>query len=137
MRLISALIAGTMLASCSTAPGPAPMRTAQKQHEYEQLLLGKVPGQPMSCLPHFRAGDMRPIDDNTILFRDGPGRTYVNHTQGPCNGLASGHYTLVTRQIGSSDPCRGDIAQVVDLTNGMLVGSCVWGDFVPYSRART
>ena len=137
MRLISAMIAGTMLASCSTAPGPAPMRTAEKQREYEQLLLGKVPGQPMSCLSRFRATDMRPIDDGTILFRDGANRTYVNHPQGPCNGLASGHYTLVTRQVGSSDPCRGDIAQVVDLSNGMLVGSCVWGDFIPYTRART
>lgn len=136
MRVISALIAGTMLASCSTAPGPAPTRTAENQRQYEQLLLGKVPGKPMSCLPHYRANDMRTIDDGTILFRDGPGRTYVNHMQGPCNGLASGRYTLVTRQVGSADPCRGDIATVVDLSTNMMVGSCVWGDFVPYERPR-
>ena len=137
MRVISALVAGSLLASCSAGYGPGPTRTAAKQHEYEQLLLGKVPGQPMACLSRFRAMDMRPIDDNTILFRDGAARTYVNHTQGACNGIASGHYTLVTRQIGSSDPCRGDIAQVVDLTNGMLVGTRVRGLFLPYTGPRT
>jgi hypothetical protein len=136
MRVISALIAGTMLASCSTAPGPAPMRTAEKQRQYEQLLLGKVPQQPTSCLPHYRSGDMRTIDDSTILFRDGGSRTYVAHMQGDCSGLASGHYTLVTRQIGSADLCRGDIARVVDTLNGMTVGSCVFGDFVPYVKPR-
>jgi hypothetical protein len=134
MRVISALVASSLLASCSAGFGPGPTRTAAKQREYEQLLLGKVPGKPMSCLPRYRATDMRPIDDNTILFRDGASRTYVNHPQGSCNGLASGHYTLVTRQVGSSDPCRGDIAQVVDLTSGMMVGTCVWGDFIPYTR---
>ena len=35
-----------------------------------------------------------------LLFRDGNSRTYVAHMQGPCNGLASGHYALVTKQFG-------------------------------------
>jgi len=38
----------------------------------------------------------------------------------------------VTRQFGSADLCRGDIAQVVDPVNHIQVGSCVWGGFTPY-----
>ena len=134
MRVISVLIAGAVLASCTTGPGPAPTRTAEKQREYRALLIGKVPQTPISCLPHYRSGDMRTIDEETILFRDGSRRVYVAHMQGGCSGLGRGSTALVTRQFGSADLCRGDIAQVVDTLNRFPIGSCVFGDFVPYSR---
>jgi hypothetical protein len=134
MRLISLLLAGAVLASCTTAP-PEPTRTADKQRDYEMALAGKVPQRPISCLPHYRSGDMRTIDENTILFRNGS-TTYVTHMRGPCNGVGTGNYALVTRQYGSADLCSGDIAQVVDTVNGISVGSCVWGEFTPYVRPR-
>ena len=134
MRLISMLMATAVLASCTTGPTSPPMRTAQKQQEFQQLLEGKVAQAPISCLPHFRSGDMRVIDDETIAFRDGSKRTYVAHMAGGCNNLSSGHYALVTKQFGTADLCRGDIAQVVDTLNGFHVGSCVFSDFVPYVR---
>jgi hypothetical protein len=132
MRVISILMAGAVLASCSAAYGPGPVRTAEKQREYQQLLMGKVAQTPISCLPHYRSGDMRTIDEETILFRDGSRRVYVAHMQGGCSGLGRGSTALVTRQFGSADLCRGDIAQVVDTLNRFPVGSCVFGDFVPY-----
>src|SRR5215212_10118415 len=89
MRLISVLMAGAVLASCTTGPPEPAMRTAEAQRQYQQLLMGKVPQASMTCLPNYSAGDMVRIDDNTILFRDGGSRTYVAHMQGPCNGLAS------------------------------------------------
>jgi hypothetical protein len=132
MRVISVLMAGAMLASCTTGPPAPTFRSADKERDFQMLLAGKVAQPPVSCLPHFRSGDMRVIDDETIAFRDGSKRTYVAHMQGGCNNLGTGHYALVTRQFGSADLCRGDIAQVVDTLNGMNVGSCVFGDFVPY-----
>jgi hypothetical protein len=134
MRLISVLMAGAMLASCTTGPPPPTYRSADKQRDFEMLVGGKVAQAPISCLPHYRSGDMRVIDDETIAFRDGSARTYVTHMRGGCNELSSGHYALVTNQVGSPDLCRGDIARVVDTLNGMTVGSCVFGDFVPYVR---
>jgi hypothetical protein len=134
MRVIPVLMAGAVLASCTTAPYPAPTRTADKQREFQQLLEGKVAQASVSCLPHYRNGDMRVIDDETIAFRDGTNRTYVTHMQGGCNGIGFGHYTLVTRLYGTPDLCRGDIAQVVDTLNRTTVGSCVFGDFVPYVK---
>jgi len=132
MRVISVLIAGAVLASCTTGPPAPTYRSADKQRELQMLLAGKAPQAPISCLPHFRSGDMRVIDDETIAFRDGSKRTYVAHMPGGCSNLGTGHYALVTRQVGSADLCRGDIAQVVDTLNGMLVGSCAFGDFTPY-----
>ena len=133
MRVISLLLAGGLLASCTTAPQPT-ARAAEKQAELAQLLAGKVAQRPVSCLPHYRAGDMRVIDDDTIAFRDGAYRTYVAHMNGGCSNLGGGNYALVTKQFGTADLCRGDIARVVDTLNGATVGSCSFGDFTPFVR---
>lgn len=125
-------LAAAMLAGCSTAPPPMGME-AQSEARLQNLIDGKVAGQPMSCLAPRRADRMVVIDDNTVAFREGS-NVYVNRIQGGCNQLGSGFYALVTRSYGSSGLCRGDIAQVADLTTGTTVGSCVLGDFVPYSR---
>ena len=79
---------------------------------------------------------MRVIDDETIAFKSGGSRVYVAHMEGSCNNLSTGHNALVTHQYGNAELCRGDIAQVVDTLNGFTVGSCVFGDFVPYVRPR-
>lgn len=133
MRLISVLMAGAVLASCTTGP-PQPTRSAEGQREFQQLLNGKVAQRPISCLPHYNSGDMRVIDDETIAFRSGSSRVYVAHMVGGCNNLSSGHNALVTHQYGSAELCRGDIARVVDTMNGITVGSCSFGDFVPYVK---
>jgi hypothetical protein len=133
MRSIPLLLIGATLVGCSTAPPPPAMRTAQSQEQFQRLLAGKVAGPPVSCLPSTRANDMRVIDEDTVIFRQSGNRVYVGHMAGGCNMLGQGGYALVTRQVGSSGLCHGDIATVVDTHNGFTVGSCVIGDFVPYS----
>ena len=133
MRMISMLLASGLLASCTTAPQPT-ARAADKQAELQQLLAGKVAQKPISCLPHYQSGDMRVIDEDTVAFRDGTRRTFVAHLNGGCSNLGSGGSALVTHQFGSADLCRGDIARVVDTLNGFTVGSCSFGDFVPYVK---
>lgn len=135
MRSIPLLLIGAAVVGCTTTAAEQPIRSAAKQQQYEQLLAGKVAGPPVSCLPTFRQDDMVVIDDRTVAFRQGSAHTYVNHMQGGCSNLGGG-YALVTRSFGGGQLCRGDIAQVVDLTNRMTVGSCVFGDFIPYSRPR-
>jgi hypothetical protein len=128
--LCLALASVATVAGCTTAP-PQPRSHASEQH-LQRLLAGKSAGAPRSCLPHYRAADMVVFDDKTVLFRDGR-RIWRSEMSGHCALLDSGHYTLVMRSFGASGPCRGDIAHLVDLSSGMTAGSCVWGDFVPYS----
>jgi len=135
MRGISLLLAGAMLAACTTTPQQT-ARAPDKQAEFAQLTAGKVPQRPISCLPHYQSGDMRVIDEDTIAFRDGGRRTFVAHMNGGCSNLGSGGTALVTHQFGTADLCRGDIARVVDVLNGMTVGSCSFGDFTPYVKQR-
>ena len=131
MRGISILMAAAVLVSCTAVP-PEPTRSAEAQQRYEMLLAGKVAQAPMSCLPINRGNDMVRIDDDTVVFRDSSRRVYVNHMRGPCSGLASNSNALVTREYTSPGPCSGDIARVVDTSARMTVGSCAWGEFVPY-----
>ncbi len=133
MRGLSLIFTTAILVGCSTAPQPE--RSARQQARLQELVAGKVAGAPLSCLPNHRADDMVVIDDNTLAFRDGSRRTWVNTLRGGCSNIGSGNYALVTRQYGGTGLCRGDIAQVADLSNGFTVGSCVLGDFVPYTRA--
>jgi hypothetical protein len=130
MRCLSLVLIGAALASCSTAPEP---RSPQATAKLDKLLAGRVAGTPRDCLPTYRSGDMITIDENTILFRQGS-RYWRNDPQGGCSGLGSGNYALVTKSYGSSGLCRGDIGRVMDLTTGIVVGSCSLGDFVPYTK---
>ena len=132
---ILALTAASALAGCATAPQAPMARSAEAEADLQRLLAGKSAGAPVNCLPAWRRNDMVVIDDNTVVFRDSASRSYRNDFRGGgCSQLGGGWYTLVTKTTGSS-LCSGDIAQVVDIKSGMTVGSCVLGDFVPYTRS--
>ena len=130
MRGMSLLLVAAALAGCSTAPE---QRSVSAENQLRRALDGKVAQRPVDCLPSFPTSDMTVIDNRTILFREG--RTvYRNDLNGgTCSGLGFGN-TLVTKQHGRL--CRGDFAQVVNLSTGTTVGSCVIGEFVPYSAPR-
>jgi hypothetical protein len=133
MRGISLLAAGAVLASCTmSAQAPAP--NMQAQTKYQQLLAGKVALAPISCLPTRKANDFVVIDDNTLAYKDGTSRVYINHTTGSCAQASQGHAALVSHQIGQEGPCSGDVVQVVDTLSHQAIGSCSLGDFTPYVR---
>ena len=133
--LLMSAAAAVALGACTTAPQPE-TRSARAEAHLQSLLAGRVAGPPQACLPSYRSNDMVVVDDNTLVFRDGA-RVYRNDLAGGgCSRIGRGQYALLTRLYGTSDLCRGQVADVVDVSNGMTVGSCVMGDFVPYTRPR-
>ena len=136
MRRIALLLGIGSLGSCATAP-PSPTQVARSQAEMQRLVAGKIEQPPVSCLPSYNRSDMVVIDENTVAFRDGSNRAYVSHMDGPCSNLGGvGNYALLIRITGGNSLCRGEIARVVDTSNNLTVGSCSFGDFVPYVRPR-
>ena len=124
-------VGATVLASCSTAPAQN-MRSPKAARELAEALEGRVPGPPQRCIDSYRAREVQVIDEWTILYRDG--RTvYVQNPRGGCPGLGRGS-TLVTRQIGTSQFCAGDINHTVDLLSGTGRAACVFGPFTPYTK---
>ena len=131
MRFTPLLVIASALAACSTTTEPT-TRSAEAQAQLDKLLVGKVAGNPVSCLSQARpSASTVSIDDNTIAFRQGS-KVYINHPSGGCTNL-NGPYALVTR-TPSTRLCRGDIAEVRDMVSGFTVGSCVLGDFLPYAK---
>jgi hypothetical protein len=136
MRSVAPVVLIAALGACSATPPPAAPNYEAQQH-LAQWLNGLVPsGPPQDCLASYKQQEMTVIDSSTIAFREGTGHVWVQKTQSPCAPLGGpGPYALVTRST-QSQLCRGDIAEVVDTTSGMGAGSCVIGQFLPYSRPR-
>jgi hypothetical protein len=122
-----------VLASCTTAPPPM-ARSAQSQQDFERLTAGKVAGPPMQCLQSMDMNDMTVIDESTVAYKRGS-TVYMSHMEGPCSGLG-GTAIMVTRTFGAAQTCRGDIARMVDPTSHIERGSCLFGEFTPYTVPR-
>ena len=132
MRSVSLLLVAAALTSCSTAMGPTPEVSARSQAQLQQLLAGRVAGPAVTCLPPGRSGDMTTIAGGTVVFRSGS-TYYLNTMGGGCPNLNS-HTALVTRQFGGSSLCSGEIAQLLDPGSRMTVGSCTFGEFIPFRK---
>jgi hypothetical protein len=126
--------AALILASCSTATS-APTRSPRAAKELADALAGRVAGPPQRCISNWPHVEAQTIDDWTILYREG-NTVYVQNPRGGCPGLASGARTLITRQVGTSQMCDGDINQTVDLLSHTGGAACVFGPFIPYTKPR-
>src|SRR5690349_4921574 len=131
-KLASGLLAAIIVAACSTVASQ-PTRSQQAEAELAKALAGRVAGPPVRCIPTYRADDMQIIDDWTILFKDGS-TTYVQTPRGGCPGIAGHRNVLVSRPMPSNQLCSGDIQQLFDPVSRIGGGSCVFGDFVPYTK---
>ena len=135
MRYLVLLLGAAAVGSCAAGPpGPNPAEAAAAQAKFAELTAGRVAGTPVACIPRSVSDDMRKLPGGAVAFRDNSRRIYINTMGTGCPGLRDS-YAIKTRPVGTTQLCRGDIAEVVDPTNGIFVSSCVFGDFVPYTKA--
>ena len=125
-----------LLAGCghsgSAEPGAAALTPRQSERLGKQLA-GKVPGEPIRCLPNYRTNETIRISDDILLYRAGGNLVYRNTLKGACPGLARDSDIMVVQQFGSST-CEGDFFHLVDRTSGIRGPTCVFGEFVPYRK---
>jgi hypothetical protein len=138
MRRISLLIAGSILASCTTAPAPPGaemVRSPSGERAYQSLIANRVPGRPITCLPNYNSNNMTVIDGRDIAFSVGTRTVYLVRLTPGCDMLGGGGpYALLSRQFGGQGTCQNDIQQVVDTMNHINVGSCTVAEIIPYTR---
>lgn len=99
-------------------------------------LAGLTPGQPQGCLNTFetRNASTKSFGD-VLVYRTSGSRRFVTTTTGCTDVGGNGDNILVTSTF-STQLCRGDIATTIDRTSHFPTGSCSFGDFVPYTRAK-
>ena len=130
MRIFAVSLA-VALVGCAAEPPPGPSPAALNRLTTE--LAGRTAGSPVDCIPRHATSDMEVIDEQTILYRSGS-TVYRNDIRGSCAGLGQPSYALVTQSFGGGQLCRGDLAQVRDLSSNSIRGSCSLGPFTPYVR---
>jgi len=110
-------------------------RVPNDKEDLAKALAGRTAGQPTRCVPHFRSSDIKVFDNGTIVV--GEGKTvYLQKPAGDCSALGLAGNSLVARQYATNRMCEGDINEVVDVRNGITVGSCVFQSFVPFTRSK-
>ena len=128
--------AAPLVASCAPAgtgePGAAAL-TPKQVERLEKQLAGKVPGEPVNCLPNYHNADTIRISDSILLYRSSGNLVYRNDLRSSCPGLARDSDIMVVRQFGSST-CSGDFFHLVDRSSGIRGPTCVFGEFVPYRK---
>lgn len=118
------------LTAATAFAAPAARHDPAGEEQVARQLRGLVPGQPQTCVTPERTGSGSHYG-NTFLIEGRGGTLYRAQFQGGCE--APEEDALITRRTGSSI-CRGDIAEVRDLTSGFTRGSCIFSDFTPYRK---
>ena len=76
---------------------------------------------------------MTVISDDILIF--GASRNartiYVNK---PYGGCPNAERNILSYSHPTSSLCKGEIVEVVDNLSKMTMGSCAFGDFVPYTK---
>ena len=105
---------------------------AGDQAALDKELAGLVPGRPQDCIDQLRIRGSHTYGDTVVYEGLGGTQRYVSHTSGGCN--TNGDNSFLVTRTPTTLLCRGDIAQAVDRTSRFPVGSCSFGQFIPYNR---
>jgi len=128
------LIHAALITGLLTAP-IAPLFAARLSPEARlaQITQGRA-GKPVSCINLSRVGgnnDSEKIPGLAMAYRQGS-TWYVNRFDGGCPRLDED--VIVVTRLHSSQLCRGDTADLHMSGANIPVGTCIFGDFVPYTK---
>lgn len=133
-KIIFTLPLALMLAAPAAYSGTAEVKISEKdQARFDNLVEGRTAGEPVSCISRADQERLTVIGDKYLVYQrsSNPKTIYVNEPYGGCRNAE--HYTLVTRK-STSRLCRGEIARVKDLQSDIVINSCSFSDFVPYTK---
>jgi hypothetical protein len=133
MRILLSTLA--LCIACTASAQGRDDAAAQADAGLARELAGLTPERPQGCIPQtqLRSTSVKAYGD-TLVYRTSGSLRYVTRTSGGC-GRVGEDAILITR-TPSTSLCRGDIATSVDRYNRFPVGSCSFGEFTPYRRAR-
>lgn len=130
MRIGLVIAAATLAIGAAAAQAsPSPARGEAKLNE---LLQGRVAGEPVDCLRLQNIRSTRIVDDTAILYTTTDGTIYVNRPRSGARTLDQWD-VLVTKPFGSR-LCSIDIVRLYSSTPWMQTGFVGLGEFVPYRK---
>ncbi|MEO9601621.1 hypothetical protein [Parasphingorhabdus sp.] len=131
-KLLFAIPAAILLASPAMS-GEKIQLTEKEQTKLDKRLDGRTAGKAKSCISAHDQRQMTVISDDILIFgsRRNAKTIYVNK---PYRGCPNADRNILSYSRSTSSLCRGEIVDLVDNMTGMSMGSCTFGEFVPYTK---
>lgn len=122
-----------MLLAAPAVSGEKIEFTEKQQVKLDKSLDGRTAGKARSCINHNDQRNMTVISDDILIFGSSRNaRTvYVNKPYGGCRNADR---NILSYSRPTSSLCRGEIVHLIDNTTRMSMGSCAFGEFVPYTK---
>lgn len=125
MRALMLIAAAATVGSCSQAVSPPGAETAD-------LLAGRVPGPPQSCITSNTSENLHALDTQTLAY--GSGRTiYINRLASSCPAVGPLNTLIVVPGL-PGEYCRNDRIRGNEPGSIIPGPSCNLGEWVPYRR---
>ena len=133
MRKLLLAIPAAVLLAAPAIGGEKIELTEKQQAKLDKQLEGRTAGKAKSCINRNDQRNMTVISDDILVFssRRKAKTIYINKPPGGCPG--ADRYIMSYRRTTSS-LCSGEIIQLIDNMSGSTMGSCTFGDFVPYTK---
>lgn len=133
MRKLLFAIPAAMLLAAPAMSGEKIDLTEKQQAKLDQRLEGRTAGEARSCINYNDQREMTVISDDILIFgsRRNAKTIYVNK---PYGGCYNADRNILSYSRPTSALCKGEIVDLIDNTIGMSVGSCAFGEFVPYTK---
>lgn len=131
-KLLLALPAAMLLAAPAMSEEQINL-TEKEQTKLDKRLDGRTAGKPKSCISAHDQRQMTVISDDILIFgsRRNAKTIYVNK---PYRGCRNADRNILSYRRTTSSLCRGEIVDLIDNSSGMSMGSCAFGEFVPYTK---
>ena len=130
MRIILAATAAVALVGATQSSEPA--RSPEAQAKFDKYLGGRVAVETRNCVKTEVLTSPIAIDDNTLIFRDGP-RVWRNDLRATLECGRIGRQSFIHTESAAGRVCNG---QQLEFEDAGFTGACVLGDFVRYERAK-
>ncbi len=133
MRKLLFAIPAAMLLAAPAISGEKIELTERQQAKLDQRLEGRTAGEPQSCIGFNDQREMTVISDDILIFgsRRNANTIYVNK---PYGGCYNADRNILSYSRPTSSLCKGEIIQMIDNMSRMPMGSCAFGEFVPYTK---
>jgi len=128
MKTIAAILAAAAL-PLAALPAAAESRAEKNEAYLAEMLEGRVPGEPVSCIFAPNQQRLNVIEHVGIVYKDGD-TIYVARAREP-HSLGFDDALIIERH--GSSLCRHDITRTFDRMSH-IPGVVFFDDFVPYTK---
>ncbi|MEH6792214.1 hypothetical protein [Parasphingorhabdus sp.] len=131
-KLLLAIPAALLLAAPAVSKDKMEL-TEKQQTQLDKKLAGRTAGEAKSCISMNDQREMTVISDDILIFGSSRNANtiYVNKPYGGCRNADR---STLSYSRPTSSLCQGEIIQLIDSASRMTMGSCAFGEFVPYTK---